>query len=305
MKITYFLFRIMALLLVLPATSCAQCSSAQVEVQVLGSGGPELDDQRASSSYLIWLDGKAVILIDTGSDSSLNFEKSGAAFNDLDAILFTHFHVDHSADLPAYIKGGFFTDRSRDLPVYGPEGNHLMPSTENFLQSLFGGRGAYRYLSEYFLSSEDSAYKLKASSLSVEDKAVRRFHVGDAIDISAVPVHHGPIPALAWRIDVKGCSITFSGDMSNRYHSLARLARGSDILVAHNAIPESATGVARNLHMPPSEIGRIAAKAGVRQLVLSHRMLRSLGREKETERKIRRYYQGPLHFANDLDCFTP
>ena len=75
--------------------------------------------------------------------------------------------------------------------------------------------------------------------------------------------------------------------------------------MAHNAIPEGTVGVARYLHMPPSVIGRIAHDAGVKQLVLSHRMLRTLGRETETLDLIKKRYTGPVEFANDLDCFTP
>lgn len=77
------------------------CSSDRVFMQVLGSGGPELNDQRASSSYLIWLDGKVVVMIDAGGGSSYNSKKSGASFNDMKAIAFTYFHADHSADLSA------------------------------------------------------------------------------------------------------------------------------------------------------------------------------------------------------------
>jgi ribonuclease BN (tRNA processing enzyme) len=55
--------------------------------------------------------------------------------------------------------------------------------------------------------------------------------------------------------------------------------------------------------MPPSVIGATAGNAHVHQLVLSHRMLRTLGKEQETESQIRLHYAGPLAFANDLDCF--
>lgn len=41
------------------------------------------------------------------------------------------------------------------------------------------------------------------------------------------------------------------------------------------------------------------------QLILSHRMNRTLSREKETQRLIRKYYQGPVLFADDLDTFIP
>jgi ribonuclease BN (tRNA processing enzyme) len=55
--------------------------------------------------------------------------------------------------------------------------------------------------------------------------------------------------------------------------------------------------------MQPSVIGTTSGNALVHQLVLSHRMLRTLGNEKETEAEIRLHYAGPLAFANDLDCF--
>ena len=88
------------------------CADNDVQLQVLGSGGPELDDGRASSGYLIWVKGRARILVDVGAGTSVNFGQSGAKFDDLQAILFTHLHVDHSADLPAFIKGSFFTARN-------------------------------------------------------------------------------------------------------------------------------------------------------------------------------------------------
>jgi ribonuclease BN (tRNA processing enzyme) len=55
--------------------------------------------------------------------------------------------------------------------------------------------------------------------------------------------------------------------------------------------------------MPPSVIGRIARDASVTHLILSHRMLRTLGHEAETEAKVRASFRGPVTFADDLDCF--
>jgi ribonuclease BN (tRNA processing enzyme) len=118
-----------------------------------------------------------------------------------------------------------------------------------------------------------------------------------------VHVVHGAVPALAWRVEIGGKRIVFSGDTNGEGEGLTRLAMNADLFIAHNAVPEGATGVERRLHMPPSVIGTIAANAHVKQLVLSHRMLRTLGKEKETQTEIRRRFAGPLVFANDLDCF--
>jgi ribonuclease BN (tRNA processing enzyme) len=118
-----------------------------------------------------------------------------------------------------------------------------------------------------------------------------------------VRVVHGASPALAWRVEIGGKRIVFSGDTTGEGDGLTQLARNADLFVAHNAVPEGATGVERRLHMPPSVIGTIAANAQVKQLVLSHRMLRTLGKEAETKAEIERRFSGPIAFANDLDCF--
>ena len=55
--------------------------------------------------------------------------------------------------------------------------------------------------------------------------------------------------------------------------------------------------------MPPSVIGEIAKDAQVKSLILSHRMLRTLGKEDQTQIEIGKQYAGPVSFANDLDCF--
>ena len=81
-----------------PSIVAQSCGSKGVAVQVLGSGGPELQDKRASSSYLVWQDGRARVIVDAGGGSALRFGESGAQMSDPDVILFTHFHVDHSAD---------------------------------------------------------------------------------------------------------------------------------------------------------------------------------------------------------------
>jgi ribonuclease BN (tRNA processing enzyme) len=271
-------------------------------VQVLGSGGPELQDKRASSSYLVWENGQARVLVDSGGGSALRFGESGAQMSQLDVILFSHFHVDHSGDFAALVKSSWFEDRSRPLPIYGPPGNDFMPSTTKFVSDLFGEHGAYGYLSELYVPHEQGSYKLQPHDVDAGTTPAPVFHSGD-IDASAVRVIHGGVPALAWRVEIAGKTVVFSGDTNGEGEGLVRLAKNADLFIAHNAVPEGATRVERRLHMPPSVIGQIAAEAKVKRLVLSHRMLRTLGKEEQTEAEIRKKYSGPITFANDLDCF--
>ena len=279
------------------------CGSTGLAVQVLGSGGPELQDKRASTSYLIWDHGRARVIVDAGSGSSLRFGESGAQMSQVDDFLFSHFHVDHSSDFPSLIFSSLFGDRKRPLPIYGPPGNEYMPSTTEFVHDLFSDpHGAYRYLSELVEPGEGGSYQLQPHDVDAGPVPVLVFRNGD-MTFYAVRVIHGAFPALAWRVEIGGKRIVFSGDTNGSGDGLTQLAMNADLFVAHNAVPEGAMGVERRLHMPPSVIGMTAANARVKQLVLSHRMLRTLGKEKQTQSEIRLRYSGPIAFANDLDCF--
>ena len=283
--------------------AAATCTRHGVQVQVLGSGGPELEDKRASSSYLIWRDDRARILIDSGGGSALRFGQAGAHVAQLDAVLFTHLHIDHTADFPALIKSSYFEERSVALPVYGPTGNKSFPSTSEFVTGLFDAkRGVYRYLAD-FLAGADGGYSLQPHDIALAAREIRRVVSAHDYLLDATQVIHGGVPAIAWRISIGGRIIVFSGDTNGDNGNLERLAKGADLFVVHNAVPEGETGVPRQLHMPPSVIGRIAKSAGVGQVVLSHRMRRTLGRESETRSLISRVYPGPVAFAEDLDCF--
>jgi ribonuclease BN (tRNA processing enzyme) len=286
--------------LTIPAQTCGLKGLA---VQVLGSGGPELQDKRASTSYLIWEDGRARVMVDAGGGSALRFGESGAQMSQLDGFLFSHFHIDHSGDFPALIFSSWFEDRARPLPVYGPAGNEYMPSTTEFVHDLFSDpHGAWRYLSELVEPGHGGSYQLQPHNVVTGPSPVLVLR-DNAMALYAVRVVHGVFPALAWRVEMGGKRIVFSGDTNGEGEGLTQLAMNADLFIAHNAVPEDATGVERRLHMPPSVIGTTAAQAHVRQLVLSHRMLRTLGKEDATQMEIRRSYAGPIAFANDLDCF--
>ncbi|QHJ10995.1 hypothetical protein FX988_01217 [Paraglaciecola mesophila] len=279
------------------------CKEQDVTLQVLGSGGPELNDERVSSSYLIWHKNKARVLIDAGPGSSINFGTSGADFADLQGILLTHLHVDHSADLPAYVKGSYFTQRNEDITVYGPSANALMPSTSDYLASLMGNQGAFAYLSDYTDATSQADYHINAQNIPLSPIKQHSQNISDDITITASPVHHGPVGAVAWRVDIAQCSITFSGDMSNNYNTLANLAKDSDILVMHNAVPQSATGAAINLHMRPIDIGKIAQQAHAKRVVLSHFMNRTRNDSEATLGFIRQHYSGKVELATDMATF--
>lgn len=293
--------------------SANQCS--HIELQVLGAGGPELNDGLASSSYLVWIDGKARVMVDAGGGSSLNFEKSGADFNDIQVILLSHLHVDHSAALPIYIKGSFFTGREKELALFGPEAGGDFPSTKQFVDALFSDRkpsdnidennsgtlkeNAYPYLSDFIEAQSSTPYLLTAHNVITKNNIWSK-KLTNALTISAINVNHGAIPALAWRVDSGQCSVTFSGDMNASSDNLPKLAKHTDLLVAHNAIPEQAGTIAKYLHMTPTSIGLMAKQSQTKKLLLSHFMSRSVKVKPKSHDLIEKNYHREVVDAKEL-----
>ena len=272
-------------------------------MQVLGSGGPVADDARASSGYLVWLNGQSKLLVDAGGGIFLRFGEVGAQIEDLDLIAITHLHTDHVADLPALLKSGFFTNRTRPLLISGPSGSRLFPGINEFLQGQFDPEhGVFRYLSGY-LDGSGGLFKLGIKEIPEDDRALQTVINSDGLLVQARGVHHGIVPALAYRVKVAGKLIAFSGDLSGDNLDFAKQIKRADLLFVDHAIPEDTTDrVARALHISPSDIGRLAHKAQARNLILSHRMARSLGQEKETLEAIRDHFAGRTVFAEDLEC---
>ncbi|OIP53963.1 MAG: hypothetical protein AUK54_07395 [Helicobacteraceae bacterium CG2_30_36_10] len=268
--------------------------SASVKFEILGSGGPELD-ARASTSYLLWIDGEAKLLVDMGSGAMLRFEESGAKLETLEATVLTHLHIDHSVDLPSFVKAGFFSSRSEPLEVIAPNANEFFPSIGEFLNSLFGKSGAYRYMSDV-LSPQSNSFQIIPYEIKSNKTITKKYK---DFTLTLISVHHGIVPALALRIDVGSKSIVISGDTNDKNKNLEQIAHKADLFIAHHAVPEHAGEFAKDLHMTPSIIANIAKKADVGKVVLTHRMNRTAKHEKESLMIIKEIFKGEVIFAED------
>lgn len=274
-------------------------------MQVLGSGGPIADDGRASSGYLVWVDGESRALIDAGGGVFLRFGEAGASFTDLDVIGLSHLHTDHSSALPALLKSGNFSGRKRDLALVGPGPGGPFPGTRNFVAAMLAAdEGAYGYLSGYLTGNGRLPHMIVTELPVDEMSASQRIDLPDdaQVAISAIPVPHGIVPALGFKVSVGDLNVVFGSDQNGSNPAFARFAKGADVLVMHLVIPENADDVARRLHATPSRVGEVAAAVNPRMLVLSHFMARSLRNLDANVAAVRERFPGPVHVANDLDC---
>jgi ribonuclease BN (tRNA processing enzyme) len=271
-------------------------------IQVLGSGGPQVNSTRASAGYLIWIDGKARALVDAGGGVFLRFGQAGARIEDLDVVALTHLHVDHSSDFPALLKAGYFSARRRGLPLLGPTGDGAFPGLQDWLNALLAEPdGAYHYLAGY-LDGSDGLFGLDVREVDASARQPQTVFESPELVLKAVGVVHGSVPALGLLAIVKGHPVAFSGDQNGHNPAFARMISGAELLIMDYAIPEDAGRIAAALHARPSEIAQLAADADVHGLVLSHLMPRSERVLAASLAIIRKTYTGPLTVADDMLC---
>lgn len=280
------------------------CGDQGVWVEILGAGSSELDDGQGSPSYLIWHDNVARVLVDLGSGSQVGFEKSGASFETIEAIALTQLSPEHSSDLPAYISAAQSDTRTLRLSVLGPTGdgqNHL--STREFMQRLFGVNGVYPYLANAIKPRASLGYRIRGVDVQATGSKRWAGYQTEHVKLSAIPVHSGDVPALAWRVEIDDQVIVVTGDFNNSKNLVATFAMDADALVVSHAIPENSRGTLRELHSRPSQLGRIADQANARMLILGHRNARTRGRESLSRAAMEENYDGPILFANDGECW--
>lgn len=116
--------------------------------------------------------------------------------------MLTHLHVDHSADLAAFIKGSYCTSRNVNLPLYGPDANALMPSTSRYLQRLMDDKGAFVYRKDCVNKRADADYKVIATDVPLIKGQTFDCKLGNNIKAKATFVYHSPVAAVAWRVEV-------------------------------------------------------------------------------------------------------
>jgi len=290
------LFALLAAFILVPAPAAqAACEDSRVALQVLGSGGP-FGMGRASAGYLIWVDGVARVMVDAGGGTFARFHEAGARVDDLELLALSHFHPDHSSEVPALL-----WVQPTDMLVSGPTGNEGYPSVTDYVNGLFGQEGVFRAVT--------GGEGLKTVTIDVTLSEPSEVYANGPIRVRGLGVPHGIVPAVGYRIDVGDVSIAFSSDQNGSNPAFAKFAAGADVLVVHVAVPESVGGFGAALHAKPSVWGQMASDAGVGTLVLSH--LSSIA-PRTTEgdlpgfdeklAHVRSRYEGPLVIAEDLMC---
>jgi ribonuclease BN (tRNA processing enzyme) len=283
--------------------------SGATELVLLGTAGAPMPVAgRGGISSALVVDGR-VFVIDCGRGSPSAYVDAGLDFSRLEAVFLSHLHADHTGDLAGlllYPWGGRVDDNGPLAPirVYGPSRPDMMPTgdatfhrettihpelpapgTADLVESILAGYAYHLNVMPLDARMPDAGELVREIDITVPARTkgtpqvpVLVFDDG-AVQVTAVAVTHGhAVPALAYRFDTPDGSVVFSGDTTVN-DDLIALAHDADILVHHVADlgyleRHGITGAALErmaaLHTDVTEVGSVAERAGVRELILSH-----------------------------------
>jgi len=238
--------------------------------------------------------------VDAGPGMFLRVGEMQIDLDQVDTVLLTHLHIDHTGDLPGFFKARTLTASASAIRfnVFGPEGGGLFPSTSRFVNLLFEKGGAWEYQKTFGADETIRAVDLP-TDLKMLEKQILDV---DGLRVTAIATHHDDCPSVAYRVDYGGQSIVFSGDMdASAIPNLVKLAKGCSLLVFHCAVldPPNSPKLLYTFHTAPKHIGEAARDAQVKHLLLSHIAPDIEAASKSVLESIRSSYKGPVDFAND------
>lgn len=296
-----------------PGDAFAQssCARAPLALQVLGSGGPIAGGTRASTSYLVWKGGRAIVMVDVGGGAFLRFGEAGAQLADLSLLAISHLHPDHVADLPALL---WLSEAARQKPlkIAGPSGAGVFPGVDTFVARLFNNPGGAFPIMAGTLGQNGRGVRLEIIPVDASPGTSSTVFSDSIVRVSALAVPHADVPSIAYRVEIDQHAIVFGSDQNGSDARFSEFASGADLLVMHFGISEMAPAEMARLHARPSTVGRIAQAAKPKRLVLSHFMQPpptvqtpdwfSLFDLSQAIAQVRTHFSGPIETAVDLQC---
>ncbi|MBV6519925.1 MAG: Ribonuclease BN [Gemmatimonadaceae bacterium] len=271
-------------------------------VVMLGTGMPAPNPERSGPATAV-VAGTRVFVFDAGPGVMRRLAAARLPIDGPAALFLTHLHTDHTLGLPDIIFTSWVMGRSRPMRIFGPRGTRAM--TDHLAAAW----------AEDVDIRTNGLERGRPGGQRVDARDVMPGVLYDSagVRITAIAVPHGSWKqALAYRVDGPRKSVVISGD--TRYSpELARAASGADILI-HEAYasarvkPENRPGgdawpkYMKSFHTSDEEVGRVAARAKVKLLVLYH--IVGPYTPEELMAGVRRGgYRGRVVIASDLDRF--
>jgi ribonuclease BN (tRNA processing enzyme) len=249
------------------------CRTTKEKLVLLGTkGGPRPSLSRSNPANLICSPGRNY-LIDCGYGVTRQLLAAGVQPHEVDTILITHHHSDHTLELGPFLYNAWVVGRRTQVDIWGPPPLRLL--VDGFFR-------ANLFEIETRMSDE-GRFDPRPLFRVHEFEQPRVLIEGDGIKITAGTVRHPPLRhAFAYRFDLQDRSFVLSGDTA-ACPDLIELAKGADVLVHEvmhlDSLPKLVAGLPNAPHLrahliashtTTGDVGKIATRAEVGMLVLNH-----------------------------------
>jgi ribonuclease BN (tRNA processing enzyme) len=277
-----------------------------MKVVLLGTGGPRPDPRRNATTTLI-RHGDENILFDAGRGVTVQLVKAGVPLAAVNPVFITHHHFDHIGDLYDVMLATWMAGRKDALRIYGP------PETERIVNALmtqvYDKDIYWRAAGEPVLGGWKPVVAQDIVAGPIVDTGRWRVRAetvnhGDGLDIPRDFLKRWT--CLGYRFEADGKVIAISGD-TIACEGLDRLASGADVLVqccylaSAEIDSEHFRRLSRHTLACADSVGKIAAKAGVKTLVLTHHRVRANDDMlKHVAEEVARDFSGRIIIGNDL-----
>lgn len=242
-----------------------------MKLTVLGCSGSHVGALRMCSSYLVESDGYR-LLLDCGNGSLSNLQRR-LDVAQVDALLLSHLHVDHFADLYGlYYALRFHADGPRTLTVHAPRG------AQEFLAQLLGDDDQFPRICRFSEAAAGDRLALGPFTVTLHAAA------------------HS-VETLAMRIAAGDRVLAYSGD-SAPAAGLVDCARDADAFLCDATWLERQRPLPEGTHSTGAEAGRMAAEAGAHRLILTH--VYPATNPEEVAAEASATYHGKILIAADL-----
>ena len=301
-----------------------KASQAGTHFVTLGTtAGPLPRKDRAQASNLLIVNG-TTYLIDAGDGVARRIVQAGANFRTIGTIFITHNHSDHTAGLATLLDVQWEYSKREPTNVYGP------PGTDRVVKAALD----YFAVNAEIRSTEGKTNPLSKMAVG-HDVGVGQIFADANIKVTAVENTHFNIPdnspyhgkhkSYSYRFQTPDKVIVFTGD-TGPSEAVTELAKNADVLVSEVLSAEEIkqrrikagdwqklsvaeqTAFMKHLtdeHVTPTEVGKMATKAGVKMVVLTH--LAFSGKDNDDYQRyvdeVGRVYKGKVVVAKDLMRF--
>jgi ribonuclease BN (tRNA processing enzyme) len=283
-------------------------------------GGPLLDKERAQSSNLLIVN-DALYLIDAGDGVARRIVQAGYDFRKVTKVFITHAHSDHTTGLASLLAPQWDFQSVTPTDIYGSGVVALVQGAIEYLTpnaDIRWSEGRKRPMVET-IHGHEVAPGLVYQDANVKVTAVENTH----FHLSPDSPGYGKYKSYSYRFETPGRIVFFTGD-TGPSDAVVELAHGADLYVTEVTSPEDVlqrlkrSGALqspleqegfihhmREEHVTPEDVGKMAAKAGVKAVVLTH-LSPTVDPNDDYQRYVdqaKKFYSGPITLAKDLMKF--